>query len=154
MLSRPPARKALFDKVIEGTQRPSADPTKVVPRPTDIRVVVRDHARQTPTRPPRLLPQLIPDASQRLGTDVEKHPAVAPLMGVAEEYERLAPGIKDARLLRVQRQTEPSQHACEPGQFAVRTPRREEDQIVRVANEPASQRAVVHVRAEVPIHQV
>src|ERR1700736_1802912 len=105
-------------------------------------------------RPSRLPPQLVSDASQRLFINVEKQPVALPPVRVPEKGKRLAPRIEDARLLRMQRQTETAQHVLQPGQLSVRTTRRQEDEIVRIANESSSQVAPSYARAEGPVEQV
>src|ERR1700730_6001627 len=139
MFPGPPAPDADFDEVIERAQRSSADPTKILPRAPDVRVELGHHRREAPARPSRLPPQLVSDASQRLFINVEKQPVALPPVRVPEKGKRLAPRIEDARLLRMQRQTETAQHVLQPGQFSVWTTRRQEDEIVRIADESSSQ---------------
>ena len=54
----------------------------------------------------------------------------------------------------MQRQTETPDQTVQPSAFAVRTAWRQQDEIVRVANEASVQRATHDVRAEVPVEQV
>jgi hypothetical protein len=62
MLAGPPARDALFDEVVERTQRASTDIPNVVSGTADVWIHLGHQRRETPSSPLCLPPQLVADA--------------------------------------------------------------------------------------------
>lgn len=131
----PPAREPLIDEAIELSQRPPADPTEVVPSAPDIRIELDDHLVETQPRLSRLPSQFITSASQRLWRDVEIQPLKPPLMRVAQKGERFASHVQHTRLVRMQRQSKPRHQLLKPGERSIWTMRREQDEIIRIADQ-------------------
>ena len=151
MLASPPARESLIHEAIELVQRPAAHATEVVARPPNIRIEVGNHLVETQPRLPRLPPQLIPDASQRLRTDVEVQPIEPPPMRVPEKHEIFVSHIEQARLVRVQRQAKSRHQLLQPCERSVWTVRRQQDEIVRIADQSPLPVAMLHTETEVPV---
>lgn len=154
MFAGPPAREPLIDEAIEVVQRPAAHATEVVARAPNVRIEVGDHRVETQPRLPCLPPQFVADAPQRLRTDVEVQPMEPPPMRVPEKHEVVVSRIEHARLGRVQRQAEPRHQLLQPRERSVRTMRRQQDEIIRIADEAPVQVTSSHPATEVPVEQV
>jgi hypothetical protein len=150
----PPAREPLIDEAIELSQRPPADPTEVVPSAPDIRIELDDHLVETQPRLSRLPSQFITSASQRLWRDVEIQPLKPPLMRVAQKGERFASHVQHTRLVRMQRQSKPRHQLLKPGERSIWTMRREQDEIIRIADQSSGQLTALHAETKAPVEQV
>jgi len=154
MFPRPPARDTLFDKAIEFAQRPSADPTEVIASAPDVRIELPDQRRETQARHARLPPQFVAHPLLRLRRHIQIQSSELPAMHVPKEDEWVSSHIEHARLVPMQRQPQPRHDAPNPRQLTLRPRRGEQHEIIRIANESATQFPALHMEAEVPVEQV
>jgi hypothetical protein len=75
-------------------------------------------------------------------------------MRVPEKHKGLTPRIDHPRLLWMQGQAEPREQVVHPRPFSVRPSRRQQDEIIRIPNEPPLEVASLNALTETPVEQV